>query len=52
MRHFRLQLSEPTVVAPENLRGAALVAAVFSDGAARDGPFKIVQEPGERSSRL
>ena len=30
----------------------ALVPAILGDGAARDGPFEVVQEPGERSSRL
>ena len=50
--HLAFKLSEPAVGAPEDFRGAALVAAVFGDGAARDGPFEVVQEPGERSSRL
>ena len=50
--HFRLEFSQPAVGAPENLRGAALVSTVLGDGATRDGPFEIVQEPGERSSRL
>ncbi len=48
--HLALQLSEPAVGASEDLRGAALVAAVFSDGAARDGPFEVVQEFGERAA--
>jgi hypothetical protein len=50
--HFAFQLSEPAVGTSEDFRGVALVAAIFGDGAARDGPFEVVQEPGERSSRL
>jgi hypothetical protein len=38
-----VQLSEPAVGAPEDLRGAALVAAIFGDGAARDGPFGVIK---------
>jgi len=52
MSHFRLEFSEPAIGPPEDLGSAALVAAIFGDGAARDGPFKIVQEPCERTSRL
>ena len=50
--HLRLQLPQPTVGASEDLRGVAFVSAILGDGAARDGPFEVVQEPGERSSRL
>ena len=52
MSHFRLEFSKPAVGAPEDFRGVALVPAIFGDGAARDGPFEVVQEPSERSSRL
>ena len=50
--HLAFELAQPAVGASEDLGGAALVAAVFGDGAARDGPFEVVQESGERSSRL
>ena len=45
--HLRFEFPQPAVGASEYLCGAALVAAVLGDGAARDGPFEVVQEPGE-----
>ena len=50
--YFRLQFSEPPIRPAQYLRGAALVPTILGDGAARDGPLEVVQEPGERSSRL
>ena len=50
--HLAFELAQPAVGASEHLRGVALVAAVLGDGAACDGPFEVVQEPGERSTRL
>ena len=40
--HLAFELAQPAVGASENFCGAALVAAVLGDGAARDSPFEIV----------
>jgi hypothetical protein len=45
--HLAFQFAQPPIGASQDLCGAALVASVFSHGAARDGPFKVVQESGE-----
>ena len=50
--HLRLELPQPAVGASENLRGAALVAAVLGDGTAGNRPFHVIQEAGQGTAVL
>ena len=52
MGPLSFKFSQPSKGATKQSGRGAFVAAILGDGAARDGPFEVVQEPGERSSRL
>ena len=50
--HCALEFPQPPVGAPEDFRRAAFIPAVLGNGAARDNPFKLIQEFGEGTSVL